>query len=113
MRSSRLNELKSSLRRHRVSLVGRVQSLEQTLRATSDPDWAETASAAELNEVSLALEEERRTLEAIQAALGRMERGIYGACDTCGKNISLARLRAVPWTTMCVGCREALERKGL
>lgn len=41
----------------------------------------------------------------IDAALGRVDAGTYGACEVCGKPIPHARLEAVPEATLCVGCK--------
>ncbi|MGH7639871.1 MAG: TraR/DksA family transcriptional regulator [Candidatus Dormibacteria bacterium] len=42
-----------------------------------------------------------------QDALGRLERGEYGLCRSCGKEIAIERLRALPYATRCVPCKEA------
>lgn len=42
-----------------------------------------------------------RKLEEIEAALGRIDRGEYGACQVCGREISDERLEAVPATRFC------------
>ena len=33
----------------------------------------------------------------------------FGACDRCGKQISMARLDVVPWAKMCIDCKNAVE----
>lgn len=43
------------------------------------------------------------------AALERLAAGRYGLCDGCGTRIPLARLRALPETTVCVSCKRAGE----
>jgi DnaK suppressor protein len=65
----------------------------------------------EAAEVALtALEEhERRKMDAIQAALARLDTGTYGICDTCGVAINPARLEAFPMAQRCVRCQERLE----
>jgi RNA polymerase-binding protein DksA len=40
-------------------------------------------------------------------ALGRLERGEYGLCRSCGEEIAIERLRALPYATRCVPCKEA------
>jgi RNA polymerase-binding protein DksA len=40
-------------------------------------------------------------------ALGRLQRGEYGLCRSCGKEIAIERLRALPYATRCVPCKEA------
>lgn len=45
----------------------------------------------------------------IYAALRRIEDGTYGSCLECDEMIGPKRLAAVPWTTLCIRCREALD----
>jgi RNA polymerase-binding transcription factor DksA len=45
--------------------------------------------------------------EQCQDALGRLERGEYGLCRSCGTEIAIERLRALPYATRCVPCKEA------
>ncbi len=40
-------------------------------------------------------------------ALGRLDRGEYGRCRSCGSEIAIERLRALPYATRCVPCKEA------
>jgi hypothetical protein len=35
------------------------------------------------------------------------DRGEYGLCQSCGKEIDIERLKAVPYATRCVPCKEA------
>ena len=60
----------------------------------------------------VASEAKERVAE-IDAALGRVEAGTYGACDACGKAIAKARLEVVPEATLCVNCKTGafLRRK--
>ena len=39
-------------------------------------------------------------------ALERMEKGTYGICRDCGEPIAPARLDAIPWTRVCITCKE-------
>jgi RNA polymerase-binding transcription factor DksA len=43
-------------------------------------------------------------LDALDAALGRVEAGTYGACTRCGGPIGEERLAANPATLVCVAC---------
>jgi len=45
----------------------------------------------------------------IDEALGKIQRGTYGECDRCGREISEARLNAVPHALFCVECQEIVE----
>lgn len=41
----------------------------------------------------------------IDAALARIEAGTYGRCVSCGEQIPLPRLEAIPAATVCVACK--------
>ncbi len=45
---------------------------------------------------------------AIEWALVRLNKGNYGICAACGKPISRARLKAVPWADYCRDCMESI-----
>ncbi|MFA5134794.1 MAG: TraR/DksA C4-type zinc finger protein [Patescibacteria group bacterium] len=44
------------------------------------------------------------TLEKIDKALGKFDKGTYGACEECGKEISEERLLAYPEAQHCIEC---------
>ena len=46
----------------------------------------------------------RHELTAIDEALGRIERGIYGKCETCGGAVGRQRLMAMPEERLCLEC---------
>ncbi|MDP3768643.1 MAG: TraR/DksA C4-type zinc finger protein [Dehalococcoidia bacterium] len=54
---------------------------------------------------------EQAVLYQIDEALKRIDDGSYGACESCGKVITLSRLRAVPYASMCITCQRAKEKK--
>jgi RNA polymerase-binding protein DksA len=47
----------------------------------------------------------------IDEALQRMEKGTYGKCMVCNKQIRRPRLTAVPHARMCINCKSAEEEK--
>lgn len=56
---------------------------------------------------------ERKLIGKIEEALGRIEDGSYGICESCGEDIGEERLVARPVTTLCFDCKkrqEAMER---
>lgn len=52
---------------------------------------------------------ESAELDAIEAALQRIEAGVYGVCTDCGADIPDARLHAAPETPRCIVCQDRLE----
>jgi DnaK suppressor protein len=70
-------------------------------------DLADQASGN--NEVHIALklkQTDAKILQAIEEALHRIEMGTYGICRDCGEPIAPARLDAIPWTRVCITCKE-------
>ncbi len=55
------------------------------------------------------MESKDRTLEQIEAALERIEDGIYGVCEECDAKIPKVRLNAIPYTILCMKCSSRLE----
>ena len=113
---------KESIKKLREQLVRRREALQQALEGdlsllrelhqerTGDVlDAAADTVQDELN--SQLIEAESRELSAIDEAIERFERGVYGNCDSCGKPIPLARLRAIPYATDCIGCRRKAESR--
>jgi RNA polymerase-binding transcription factor DksA len=46
----------------------------------------------------------RQEMEAIQAAVLRLDNGTYGVCVGCGESIAAKRLAILPHTPQCVAC---------
>ncbi len=77
-------------------------------RAVFEPaDWAERASTSLEVEVASRLRQTNATLlRAIDQALERIKRGTFGFCAGCHRPIGRLRLEAVPWTSLCLDCKE-------
>ncbi len=48
---------------------------------------------------------QRKFLEYLDDAIKRIDRGVYGFCQDCGKLIDKARLEAVPHAQLCISCK--------
>ncbi len=70
-------------------------------------DMADQATGNNEVHVQLKLKQtDAKILQAIEEALDRIEQSTYGACRDCGEAIAEARLRAIPWTRVCITCKE-------
>jgi RNA polymerase-binding transcription factor DksA len=67
-----------------------------------DPEGA--TIAFERQQVVALLEQARRRLADVEAALVRREAGDYGSCESCGRDIAPERLAARPATRTCIDC---------
>lgn len=73
-----------------------------------DPEGSSTAF--ERAHVAALLRQARDHLAALDRALDRYERGVYGRCEVCGAWIPAERLEALPATTTCTPCAAAGRR---
>jgi len=86
--------------------------LEETgdLAIGSGDHLADSATETYLRELDGGLEENaEHLLVEIGAALERIDDGTYGLCSSCGRPIDDARLEAVPYATLCIADKRALE----
>ncbi len=105
-----LQIFKDALLRKRGELLGTggIKPLQASMENnTRQGDMADQASGN--NEVHIALklkQTDAKILQAIEEALGRLDKGTYGTCRDCGEPIADARLAAIPWTRVCIKCKE-------
>lgn len=79
-----------------------------TKQATSDSaDVAFDSSGEEI--ASQLAELESRELAQIERAIKRLKSGTYGLCEGCGCKIPVARLNALPYSTLCISCQREME----
>jgi RNA polymerase-binding transcription factor len=101
---------KDALVRKRDELVGTggVKPLQASMENnTRQGDMADQATGN--NEVHIALKlkaTDAKILQAIEEALTRIDKGTYGTCRDCGEPIAQPRLNAIPWTRVCITCKE-------
>lgn len=55
---------------------------------------------------------EQQVLYRIDEALKRIDEGTYGKCEVCNGPIKDSRLKALPFATMCISCKEKEEGRG-
>src|SRR3989442_3987670 len=106
--------LKGMLEDRRREIQAKLRSLRETLPAEVGvvKDAEEQSVNDFVRDVELALMEMKsETLGQIDEAMQRLERGTYGACAECGAEIAEARLKALPFATLCVPCQEAQESR--
>ena len=76
-----------------------------------DDDLVDVATETFEREKGLALESSvQGMLQMVEDALRRARGGTYGVCDGCGRLIDANRLRAIPYTRLCIKCKEREER---
>jgi DnaK suppressor protein len=109
MNKKDLKKLKAALEKKRDSIVNATgkRAHWENMEDTRHGDFVDQASDDNEVHVNLRLLQiDAKLLRAIEAAIGRIENGSYGTCSICEEEISLARLNAVPWTSVCLACKE-------
>jgi DnaK suppressor protein len=105
-----LSPYKEALLRKRgeiLSAGGGIKPLQTTENNSRQGDLADQASGNNEVHIQLKLKQtDAKILQAIEEALWRMEKGTYGVCRDCGEPIAPARLNAIPWTRVCITCKE-------
>jgi DnaK suppressor protein len=108
---TQLAELKDALLRKRGEILA-TSTGTRPIPAAADVnsrqgDMADQASGNNEVHIQLKLKQtDAKILQAIEEALFRMEKGIYGVCRDCGDPIAAARLTAIPWTRVCITCKQ-------
>lgn len=98
-------------------LLRQQREVEKNLKGVSESDPAKSPAIAESSEPgtdsyiadthtrTMALEKHLKDTKAgIIVALGKIQKGTYGKCEKCGKQIEEGRLLAMPTAQHCVTC---------
>lgn len=94
-------------RAHKQRLERRVAAAETVLETVKCDG---TLTPAEKEEILLRRKLADHEAYEANAALKRMEKGVYGICECCERPIGEARLLALPAARFCVSCQRMLER---
>jgi DnaK suppressor protein len=101
---------KETLLRKRAEMLADGSSKQITASMdtnTRQGDLADQATGNNEVHIQLKLKQtDAKILQAIEEALVRIEKGTYGVCRDCGEPIAEARLQAIPWTRVCITCKE-------
>jgi DnaK suppressor protein len=109
------------MKRYKTMLHHRIEEIMKTngkpLFPSEDingllPDMYDLASIETERLYEYALKDrERRSVVELIDALKRIDEGIYGTCEDCGKPISEKRLKVAPSATQCIECKVEAEKR--
>ena len=101
------------LAQHEARLLAKKADIERLVhtrafsRTPPHGDDGDRSMAATDDEIVIQLQQnDAKLLRAIEKALRRIESGEFGVCSECEREIPFPRLAAVPWTRVCVQCKE-------
>jgi DnaK suppressor protein len=108
----RYRVLKEMLAERRREVKDKLRSLRETLPVEAGVvrDAEEQSVDDFVTEVDMALMQMKsETLSRIDQAISRLENGTYGICQECDREITAARLKALPFAALCRDCQEDTE----
>ena len=91
---------------------------EKRLKEKKDMDMPEAEVGDPIDAASQSLDKEilfelsgnsHNTIGQIEAALRKIEKGIYGRCEMCRQPIPKKRIKALPFARYCVNCQSSSE----
>ena len=83
---------------------------EASAERSPDPASGDGGSMAFELEKELTLDENtKHLLSQVEHALVLIKKKKYGNCENCGEPIPVARLEAIPYSTICKNCAELIE----
>ncbi len=111
VRAQLSDDVADSKRKYEAAQTGLAQLLTEGADTTGrDPADVGSSNFERDQEMSLAANA-RQVYEQSELALKLFDEGRYGICEVCGQPIGKARLQAFPRATMCVACKQRLERR--
>jgi DnaK suppressor protein len=112
-------QLQASLQQARADLLATVRARTEApddeaprigpLAHQGQADDAPQSEMLSHNEQHLA-DHESALLHEIDVAIGKLEAGGAGICESCGRDIPDARLLATPTVRLCIDCQAQLEK---
>lgn len=110
---------KKELEKFKKLLLEKRADLLQMVRSKKERDLTDMEIGDEIDSASQNLEKEmlfeladneKLMLDAIDAALRRIEKGTFGVCEACRGKIAEPRMQAIPWVRYCIACQSKAER---
>jgi len=104
---------RASLEEQRVHLRAELLSLgadpdADEVRFADDAGFADRSHSTEERSRSISVARALRSnLRDVDRALAKLDAGTYGRCERCGEQIAPERLDALPWATLCIGCKQS------
>lgn len=99
----------------RDALASAIEDMRQTRSLTvADDEHDPEGSMVSLDQAREAalLDQTQRKLVELRAAQQRLDAGIYGECERCGRELPTERLRVRPEARFCVPCSATMSGPG-
>ncbi|MDX1981493.1 MAG: TraR/DksA family transcriptional regulator [Bryobacteraceae bacterium] len=106
-----LKQVRERLEHELAELTGAPQDREE-LKIETLPDSIDQIQSATARELAIVrLDHHARQARDLRIALGKIEDGTYGICESCDEPIAPRRLAALPCALLCVHCQSKAENE--
>ncbi len=102
MREDIIKEAKNEIRKFKE---GEKKQIVESVLDDGDLSFVDLSEDISLKQLSA----HRDTLIKIDEALRKLKEGTYGMCEDCGDEISVERIKIIPFATYCRDCQEKKE----
>jgi DnaK suppressor protein len=112
MNKKDLEKVRKTLLEKRADLLQMIKAKKQLdLQDVEIGDEIDSATQNTDKEMLFELaDNEKVVLDAIDAALIKIDKGTYGLCEDCRQKIAEPRLKAIPWVRYCITCQSSAEK---
>ena len=100
-------DYRALLEEERSSLLHQLQEIGfgEDGNLTYDANFADSSQVtAERSEAEALVASLQDTLEDVERAIDKIDKGTYGLCESCGCQIDPVRLEAMPAARYCIDC---------
>jgi len=114
MNDKQLNKFKIQLEEMKEKIISDVEQTlsDMTTQTGNIPDPNDRATVESDRSFELRIRDrERKLMNKIEEALGRIDDGSYGVCEGCGEEIAVKRLEARPVAKFCIDCKTSQEQR--
>jgi DnaK suppressor protein len=112
MNKKNLAEIKNFLIEKKTELLNKTNNAQRDINSddVNVGDEIDTARQGSDKEMFFELVVvDKIMLNAVNDALVKIEKNIYGTCECCGEKIPVERLKVISWTRYCIKCQEQAE----
>ncbi|MCX8028535.1 MAG: TraR/DksA C4-type zinc finger protein [Brevinematales bacterium] len=104
----KLEEMKEKLKKEKLQILSDIFGEEMAIKYftnNSEGDIVDRASDFYESQLLASISGiQREIIDKINDALKRIDEGTYGKCRSCGVDIEIERLEAIPYTDICSNC---------
>jgi len=118
MRKDKIEHYKELLLKEKQEVLNELLETDESAKALLEDESNNVNDSIDLatstitqNLLKTMNQKNQEKILAIEAALRRIAESGFGVCIICGAHIEESRLDAIPWTTKCIGCKSAEQKK--